>query len=175
MCVIFSNVSFHMCSQIAFLNRCKVTIVACERFVNFHMSPQMAYLTRCKFTFVACVWFSQMWVFTFALKSPSIATIVACERFFKYLFSHVSSNRLLEQMQIHISCTCVIFSNVSFHICCQIAKVTIIADVRNFSIMIFKSPAWNMQCYISWYMLYSEMLVFRCLPKSPTWTYAKSH
>ena len=78
--------------------------------VNFHLSPQIAYLTRCKFTFVACVWFSQMWVFTFALKSPSIATIVACEQFFKYLFSHVSSNRLLEQMQIHISCTCVIFS-----------------------------------------------------------------
>ena len=82
MCVIFLNVYFHMCSQFAFLNRCKVTIVACERFVNFHMSPQMAYLTRCKFTFVACVCFSQMWVCTFALKSPSIATIVACERFF---------------------------------------------------------------------------------------------
>ena len=39
--------------------------------INFHMSPQIAYLSRCKFTLVACVWFSQMWVFTCALKSPS--------------------------------------------------------------------------------------------------------
>ena len=90
MCVIFLNVYFHMCSQFAFLNRCKVTIVACERFVNFHMSPQMAYLTRCKFTFVACVCFSQMWVCTFALKSPSIATIVPCERFFLNINFHMS-------------------------------------------------------------------------------------
>ena len=33
MCVIFLNVSFHVYSQIACLNRCKVTIVACLRFV----------------------------------------------------------------------------------------------------------------------------------------------
>ena len=101
MWAIFWNVSFHTSPQIAYLNRCKFTLVACVWFsqmwvftcahvlsnrlleqmqshiscmwaiflnVNFHMSPQIAYLTRCKFTFVACVWFSQIWVFTFALK-----------------------------------------------------------------------------------------------------------
>ena len=33
MCVIFLNVSFHVYSQVACLNRCKVTIVACLRSV----------------------------------------------------------------------------------------------------------------------------------------------
>ena len=60
------------------------------------------------------------------------------------LFSNVSSNRLIEQMQSHISCMCVVFSNVSFHISSQIAclnrcKVTIVADVRNFSIKFFSN------------------------------------
>ena len=72
--------------------------------------------------------------------------------FLKCQFSHVSSNRLLEQMQIHISCMCVIFSNVSFHMCSQIAflnrcKVTIVACER-----------------------FSEMLFYTCPLKSPAWT-----
>ena len=126
MCVIFPNVSFNVSSQIACLNRCKVTLVA-------------------------CVWFSQIWVSTCLLKSPAwiyekSQELQICEMI-KW-FSNVFSNRLIEQMQSHNSCMCVIFSNVSFHVCSQIAclnrcKLTIVADVRNFSIMIFKSPAWT--------------------------------
>ena len=73
MCVVFSNVSFHVSFQITCLNRCKVTRVADMR--NFSIK----------------------W------------------------FSNVFSNRLIEQMQSHISCMCVVFSNVSFHVSSQMA------------------------------------------------------
>ena len=152
MCVIFPNVSFHVSSQIACLNRCKVTRVAdmqnfsikwfsivvsnrlieqmqshisciCVVFsnVSFHVSFQIAYLNRCKVTRVADMRnFSIKW------------------------FSNVFSNRLIEQMQSHISCMCVVFSNVSFHMSSQIAwlnrcKVTRVADMQNFSIKWFSN------------------------------------
>ena len=109
MCVVFSNVSFHVSSQNACLNRCKLTRVADMR--NFSIK----------------------W------------------------FSNVFWNCLVEQIQCHISCMCVVFSNVSFHMSSQIvclnrSKVPIVADVRNFSIIIFKR-----------------------LLKLPNWTDTKSH
>ena len=81
--------------------------------VRLHMSSQIACFNRCKVTIVADVRnFSIKW------------------------FSNVFSNRLVEQMQSHISCKCVIFSNVSFHVSSQIAclnrcKVTIVACLRS--------------------------------------------
>ena len=61
---------------------------------------------------------------------------------------HMSPHRLLEKMQRHISCIFVISSIVCFHTCSQIAclnrcKVAIVADVQNFSSMIYKSPSWT--------------------------------
>ena len=146
----FLKYSFHMSSQIAWLNRFKVTRVAgmqnfstkwfsnvfsncpieqmqshiscmCVIFsnVSFHMSSQIACLNRCKVTRVADMQnFSIKW------------------------FSNVFSNRLIEQMQCHISCMCLIFSNVSFHVssqnaCLNRCKVTRVADMQNFSIKWF--------------------------------------
>ena len=88
--LIFPNVSFHVSSQIACLNRCKVTTVADMR--NFSIK----------------------W------------------------FSNVFWNCLFEQMQSHISCMCLIFSNVSFHVSSKIAylnkcKVTIVENFSNIS------------------------------------------
>ena len=107
MCVIFSSMSFHMSSQIdlqtssqiAWLNRCKVKIVAFSKMLVFTCLSQTACLNRCKFTtvadmrfisikrvsnvfqiallnrckvaIVACVWFFQMLVFSCLLKSPA--------------------------------------------------------------------------------------------------------
>ena len=87
MCVIFSNVSFHMCSQIASLNRCKVTIVADVQNFSSMISK------------------SPSWT---DLKSHKLQM---CE-IFPIWFSNAFSNRLLEQMQSHISCMWVIFWNV---------------------------------------------------------------
>ena len=94
MCVIFSNGSFHMSSQIAYLNRCKVTIVADVRnssIKKFSTSSQIACFKRCKLTIDADM-----------------------QKFSIKLFSYVFSNCLLDQMKSHKSCMCVIFSNVSF-------------------------------------------------------------
>ena len=136
MCALFSNVSFHVSSQNACLNRCKVTRVADMR--NFSIK----------------------W------------------------FSNVFSHRLIEQMQSHISCMCVVFSNVSFHVSFQIAclnrcKGTIAADMQNFSIKWFSnvfSNCLNNRCRVTLVacVWFSEMLVFTCLLKSPIWTNAKS-
>ena len=97
MCVIFWNVYFHMCSQIACLKRCKVAIVACVSFSQMwiftcatnrlleqmkshnscrcakflHYDFQIACLNRCKVTLVACERFSEMFVFTCLLTSPA--------------------------------------------------------------------------------------------------------
>ena len=50
---------------------------------------------------------------------------------------------LIEQMQSNIRCMCVVFSNVSFHMssqnaCLNRCKVTIAAEMQNFSIIILK-------------------------------------
>ena len=108
-CVVFSNVSFHVSSQIACLNRCKVTTVADMR--NFSIK----------------------W------------------------FSNVFSNRLIEQMQSHISCMCVLFSNVSFHVssqnaCLNRCKVTRVADMQNFPLNDFQSSSqitWLKRCKVT--------------------------
>ena len=63
--VISSIVCFHTCSQIACLNRCKVSIVADVQ--NFSIKISNTCFNRCKVTIVACVSFSQMWIFTCAL------------------------------------------------------------------------------------------------------------
>ena len=116
---------------------------------DLQTSSQIAWLNRCKVTLVACVWFSQMLVFMCLLKSPAwidakSQELQMCE-ISPLLFSNVFSNRLIEQMQSHISCMCVIFSNVSFQVSSKIAylnrcKVTRVADVQNFSNMSQKLP-----------------------------------
>ena len=116
MCVIFSNISFHVSFQIASLNICKVTIVADVQNVSIK------------------------W------------------------FLHIFSNHLLQQIQSHISRMCVIFSNVSFHMYSQIAhlnryKVTIVADVQNFSIV----PQKPMRKYF-WVEYAVRKLRMLCLP-----------
>ena len=127
MCVIFSNVSFHMCSQIASLNRCKVTIVAdVQNFSSIiSKSPSWTDLKWHKFQI--------------------------CE-IFPIWFSNAFSNRLLEHMQSHISCMWVIFWNVSFHMFPRIVylnrfKVQFVACERFFEMLVFtcllKSPAWT--------------------------------
>ena len=127
MCVIFSNVSFHICSQIAF-NRHNSCMWAIFLNIYFHMSPQIAYLNRCKFTLVAHVPFSQMWVFTCAFKC------------------------LLEQMQSHNSCMRATFWNVIFLMSPQMAclnryKITSVAWFRYFEMLVLtcvlNSPAWT--------------------------------
>ena len=178
MCVLFSNVSFHVSSQNACLNRCKVTRVAdmrnfsikwfsnvfsnrlieqmqshiscmCVVFsnVSFHVSFQITCLNRCKSTRVADMQnFSIKW------------------------FSNVFSNRLLEQMQSHNSCMCVIFSNGSFHMSSQIAylnrcKVTIVVDVQNFSNMSQKNLTYALwQNNSGWNMLWESSASCAGLP-----------
>ena len=136
MCAIFSNVIFHLSFKSpAWIddkshNSCMCAISPNARL---HMSSQIACFNRCKVTIVADVRnFSIKW------------------------FSNVFSNRLIEHMQSHISCMCVIFSNVSFHVSSQIAclnkcKVTIVACVR-----------------------FPQMLDYTCPLKSPASTDAKS-
>ena len=161
------------------------------------------------------------------LKAPAWTVTIVAGEISPLWFLNAFSNCLFEDMQSHISCICVIFSEVCFHMCSQTClnrcKVTFVACVRFTQMLYFHmcsqiaflnrckvtivacerfvsfhmSPqmayltrckftfvacVWfsnhlleHMQCYISWYMLYSEMLVFKCLPKSPTWTDAKSH
>ena len=133
MCAIFPNVILHMSlsSQFACLNRGKVTQVACAIFlrVSVHMSLQIACfnicaiflnydfqiacLNRCKVTLVACERFSEMFVFTCLLTSPAWKDVKShylhIFNFFDCVFSHVLSNRLLEQMQSCNSCICAKF------------------------------------------------------------------
>ena len=80
MCVVFSNVSFHMSSQIVCLYRCKVTMVAdIPNFAIkwFQKSSQVAWLNRCKVIIVACVCFSQMRVI-FSGVSFHVSSQIAC-------------------------------------------------------------------------------------------------
>ena len=132
--------------------------------VSFHMCPRIVYLNRCKFTLVACVWFSQMWVFKGALKSPSwtdaksqllhVSDLLiflcllkwptwpdanshllhVCD-FLKCEFSHLLSNR-------HNSCMWAIFLNIYFHMSPQIAylnrcKFTLVAHVSFSQMWVF--------------------------------------
>ena len=181
-CVIFSDVCFHMCSQIACLNRCKGKIVAdvwnfsnmieqmqsqisciCVIFSNvgFHMWSQIACLNRCKVTLVACV---QRNPNVISHKSSKIACLNShnscrCAKFLHYDFQ--TPLKLPDWrytiIQCDISCMCVILLNMYFHMCSQIAclnrcKVTIVACER-----------------------FSEMLVFTCFHGSSTWTDSKSN
>ena len=134
--VISSIVCFHMCSQIACLKRCKVAIVACVSFSQMwiftcatnRLLEQMKSHNSCR-----CAKFLH-YDFQIACLNRCKVTLVAYAIFLKCFFSHVSSNRLIEDMQSHISCICVIFSDVCFHRCSQIAclnrcKGKIVADV----------------------------------------------
>ena len=137
MCALFPNVILHMSlsSQFACLNRGKVTQVACAIFwnVSVHMSLQIACLNICAIFL--------NYDFQIACLNRCKVTLVACERFSEMFVWNVSSHRLLEKMQSHISCIFVISSIVCFHMCSQIAclnrcKVAIVACVQNFSIEI---------------------------------------
>ena len=59
MCVIFPNVSFHVSSQIAFLNICKLTLIVClwfSRILVFHMSSQIHHI-NCMCAIFWNIWF----------------------------------------------------------------------------------------------------------------------
>ena len=136
--VIFSDVCFHMCSQISFWPDAKSQkLQMCKNFwimISKRLLKSSAWtdvkshkLHVCKET--------QMLYYTSPLKSPAwTVTIVADVR----NFSIMISKRLLKLpdwryaiIQCHISCMCVIFLNVYFHMCSQIAclnrcKVTIV-------------------------------------------------
>ena len=59
MCVIFPNVSFHVSSQIAFLNICKLTLIVClwfSRILVFHMSSQIHHI-NCMCAIFRNIWF----------------------------------------------------------------------------------------------------------------------
>ena len=128
MCVIFSNVRLHKSSHIACFKGCKVTFVTCVIFSNFrlHISSQINCFNRCKVTIVTEVRNFSIIFFKRLLKSPAWT-----------------------DAKPHY-CMCVIFPNVSFHMCSQITclnmcKVTFVACVR-FSQMLdytcpLKSPA----------------------------------
>ena len=105
--------------------------------------------------------------------------------FLKYQFSHVFSNRLLQQMKSHISCICEIFPNVTLHISSQIAclnrcKVTIVAEMRNFAIRWYQTS--SQVIWLNRYKVtivacvgFSQMSVFTCLLKLAASTDEKSH
>ena len=158
-CAKFLDYDFQTPSQIACLNRCKVTLVACvQRNPNviLHKSSkitclyshnscrcvkflqydfQIAYLNRCNVTLVACVWFSQMLVFMCLLKTPAwidakSQELQICE-ISPLWFQNAFSNCLIENIQLY--------------------NVTLVA------------------C-----MSFSKMCIFTCALKSPAWTDAKS-
>ena len=90
-------------------------------------------------------------------------------------------NCLIEDMQSHISCICVIFSEVCFHMCSQTClnrcKVIFVACVR-FTQMLYytsplKSPAWTVTIVAD--VRNFSIMISKCLFKSPDWRYAKSH
>ena len=108
-----------------------------------HKSPQIACLNVCKVTLVACERFSEMLYYTCPLKSPAwTITLVACVRFSQMLYYTCScplnSPAWTEAKwhKLHVR----FFYGLVFTC---LFKSPAWTYVRYFSIMIFKSPVWT--------------------------------
>ena len=126
-CRTFLHCEFQMCSQIVWVNRSKVALVAFERLfsrVGFQMSSQTVWVHRCLVILVA---FARLF-FRLSFQMPyqivrvnrCIVALVAFERFFSRVKFQMSSpiasqnrcivallvNRMSEQIGSHIGCIC---------------------------------------------------------------------
>ena len=113
-----------MCLQIAFLDRCIVTLVAFVRFfsgVNLYMSPQIACLSGCIVALVAFVWFFSRLSFQMSHQiTPLYRCIVALVAFIRFFF------RVSFQMSLHT-------------VCPNSCKVTSVAFVCNLPFLLMMS------------------------------------
>ena len=104
---------------------------------DFQMSSQIAWLNRCNVTLVACVWFSQMLVFMCLLKTPAwidakSQELQICE--ISPLNDFQTSSQIAWLNRCKVTLVACHMSNVSFHVSSKIAylnkcKVTRVAKI----------------------------------------------
>ena len=142
----FSRVSFQMPSQIIWVNKCKVALVALRRFfsrVSFQMFSQIACQNTCIVAFVAFVpIFSsvnfQMWSNCLPEQMHSCSGFPWMMCFLTEI-SNVSSNCLLEQMQSRIACIEMIFPKR----CCQNRFIVTLVELKQFFLRVsFQMTPW---------------------------------
>ena len=108
-----------------------------------------------------------------------------CFPFVQCSILNESSNRLLQKMQSHTSCTFLVFSIVCFQMWTRIAClrrciVTLVAFLWLFSTVCFQmSPktAYLRRCIVTLvaFVWHFPLLVFKWVLKLPVWEYAKLH